>query len=74
MLASFSDWSKEVCDAKKKIVLLQGHHDPNAPIMAAQSFLAQFPDFVELVEIEDGGGLLEYTHPETVFKYVNCEF
>ena len=67
MIDGFEDWSDEVERIKMKVTLLQGRFDPNVPIAGSQAFATYFKDQLELVEFEDGGGLLNYTHSDKIF-------
>jgi len=66
MLEGFEDWSGDIGKPSVPIKLLQGCYDPHVPIQASRAFAADFGDYVELVEFADGGGLLNYTHTQTI--------
>lgn len=70
MLDGFTDWSDDVRRSKLKITLLQGTDDPNVSIKASRDFAKDFPDKVELVEFEDGGGLLNFSHTNEILNWV----
>jgi len=71
MIEGFADWRDEVEAADLPITLFHGADDPHVPIGAVRSFAKDFADRVDLIEIPNGGGLLNYTHIDQILDFVS---
>jgi len=71
MIDGFTDWSEDVKQLPMKVTLMQGRYDPNVSIEASRAFAKDFPDKIELVEYEEGGGLLNYSHAKEIMDWVS---
>jgi pimeloyl-ACP methyl ester carboxylesterase len=70
MIEGFADWRGEVGAAQIACTLVHGAEDPHVPIIAVRAMAAEFPDRLDLIEVPDGGGLLNYTHTDKLFDLV----
>lgn len=71
MINGFTDWSDTVNSIPMKVTLMQGRDDPNVSIGASRDFAKDYPEHIELIEYEDGGGLLNYSHSEELLDWVS---
>lgn len=62
MIQALNDWSSDLAASPIRVTLLQGAFDPNVPIEASRNFARSFPETCRLIEVPDGGGLLNYSH------------
>lgn len=72
MIRALSDWSGIVEKSKVPVVLIQGTYDPNVPLYASNSFAKAYRDYCDLVVLEDGGGLINYSHSQWLIDNVYC--
>ena len=70
MSDGFTDWSEQARELPMKVTLMQGRYDPHVSIEASRDFASEFPETIELVEYEDGGGLLNYSHSNEILDWV----
>ena len=70
MIDGFTDWSEDVKQLPMKVTLMQGRDDPNVSIKASRDFAKDFPEQIELIEYENGGGLLNYSHSKDILAWV----
>ena len=66
MIEGFEDWCGDVGSPSVTVTLIQGYSDPQISIEASRAFAADFPDTIKLIELADGGGLLNYTHTQKI--------
>jgi len=48
--------------------LIHGVFDPHVPIGAVRSFCKAYPMHTRLIEVPEGGGLLNYTHMPLILR------
>ena len=72
MIEGFADWRGEISAAQVACTLVHGTDDPHVPIIAVRAMAAEFADQLDLIEVEDGGGLLNYTHTDMLFDLVTA--
>lgn len=73
MIESFADWRGDVEKINVPCTLFHGKDDPHVPITAVRAFAEDFPDTLRFIAVEDGGGLLNYTHTDTLFDMISAE-
>ena len=70
MVDGFQNWSSDLADLQTPITLYHGKHDPNVPIESVRDFAKDHAHCLTLVEEEEGGGQLSYSHMETIIDMV----
>ncbi len=76
MTQGFLDWSNVVEKSSAQVKLFQGELDPHVPISSSHALAKKYPNQVEIIEIKDGGGLLNYSHADELFSIItnSCDF
>ena len=64
------DWVDLIEKCKRPVVYLQGRHDPFMKLDTLRRVAADFPEWVSVEEIEDGGALLPLTHTQAVLDHL----
>lgn len=67
----FTDYSEKISSSGCKVSIIHGEKDPMFPIEAMRSFQADYPDRVDLVEIQDAGFTVLLSHTEEVVKLLS---
>ncbi|MFD0915548.1 LuxR C-terminal-related transcriptional regulator [Pseudahrensia aquimaris] len=70
MIRAMSDWSDYAKSCPHKITLFQGAFDPNVSQTASTRFAQAFPDACDLHLVEDGGGLMNYSHVPMIVDWI----
>lgn len=72
IITGFADWRDVVDSLTFPVTLLHGVDDPHVPIEAVRAFAEASPGKVELIEFADGGGLMNFTHIDTILDLVSA--
>lgn len=65
----FQNWGEDLRGITTPITLYHGAHDPLVPIESVRQFSKDNAHCMQLVEEPQGGGLLSFTHSDTVLRF-----